>query len=216
MVRGKSKKKNWQWVKSPRVKKAMVIFRWLHIYMSTALFGLLIFFCVTGIFLNHLDWFESIGQHETIEDNVPVQLSTDIAANKSGAIFELTKFIEEKYGWNNPNKVSLDQDLGEANLDYKLPAGYVFITLFFDEQKIEIEKQEGTVIAILNDLHKGRNTGGFWSLLIDFFAVLTIVFSISGVAILLQQAKWRKTGLWLVLIGFLSPIIFYYLLVPKV
>lgn len=212
----KKKNKQWNWIKSHRGKKVIAVFRWLHIYISTALFGLLIFFCITGVFLNHLDWFDSIGQHEVIQQKAPKVLVEKFISNDNNAIVAFTNYIEKKYNWHKPNKVNIDFDLGEATFDYKMPAGYIFITLFFDSNEITIEKQSGTFIAVLNDLHKGRNTGDFWSVLIDFSAYLIILFSISGVVILLQQIKWRKAGLWLVFIGFISPVIFYYFLVPQI
>ncbi|NBW90557.1 MAG: hypothetical protein EBR51_11785 [Gammaproteobacteria bacterium] len=39
--------------------RAGVVFRWLHIYVSMASFGILFFFAVTGLTLNHADWFFS-------------------------------------------------------------------------------------------------------------------------------------------------------------
>jgi len=35
----------------------MIVSRWLHIYLSIASFGILFFFAVTGLTLNHNEWF---------------------------------------------------------------------------------------------------------------------------------------------------------------
>src|SRR3954470_869808 len=40
-------------------RRTAVLFRWLHIYLSMVSFGILFFFAVTGLTLNHADWFFS-------------------------------------------------------------------------------------------------------------------------------------------------------------
>src|SRR3954464_15826066 len=46
-------------------RQLMIVSRWLHIYLSMASFGILFFFAVTGLTLNHADWFA--GQQRTIQ-----------------------------------------------------------------------------------------------------------------------------------------------------
>ena len=49
-------------------------------------------------------------------------------------------------------------------------------------------------ISYLNDLHKGRNSGGEWSLFIDIFSFACLVFAITGLFLLqLHAAKRRST-----------------------
>jgi hypothetical protein len=45
-------------------RQIMIVSRWLHIYLSMASFGILFFFAVTGLTLNHVDWFAK-EQHTT-------------------------------------------------------------------------------------------------------------------------------------------------------
>jgi hypothetical protein len=47
--------------------------------------------------------------------------------------------------------------------------------------------------AKLNDLHKGRNSGGLWSFIIDLSAFLMIVFSITGLLLALAQRRINRT-----------------------
>src|SRR5437763_13369683 len=46
-------------------RRAATVARWLHVYLSMASFGILLFFAVTGLTLNHIDWFE--GQQRTTQ-----------------------------------------------------------------------------------------------------------------------------------------------------
>ena len=42
----------------PKWKRQLAsLSRWLHIYLSMVSFGVLFFFAVTGLTLNHTDWF---------------------------------------------------------------------------------------------------------------------------------------------------------------
>ena len=69
---------------------------------------------------------------------------------------------------------------------------------------VEYERTDRGWISYLNDLHKGRNTGGAWSLFIDVFAIGCLVFCITGLLILKMHAQrrpmtWPMVGLGLVL-----------------
>ena len=46
-------------------RKAATLSRWLHLYLSMASFGILFFFAVTGLTLNHEDWFNK--QQHTVQ-----------------------------------------------------------------------------------------------------------------------------------------------------
>ena len=73
--------------------------------------------------------------------------------------------------------------------------------------ELEYESTDRGWIAYLNDLHKGRHTGSAWSLFIDLFAVACIVFSLSGLLLLLRHAGGRP-GTWpLVGLGLLLPVL---------
>jgi len=47
-------------------------------------------------------------------------------------------------------------------------------------------------VAYFNDLHKGRNTGIVWMLFIDLVAAACLFFSITGLVLLVIQAKQRQ------------------------
>lgn len=57
------------------------------------------------------------------------------------------------------------------------------------------------LVAVLNDLHKGRDTGNKWSALIDFSAILMTVVSITGLTLILFLNKRRLFGLMVAAIG---------------
>ena len=68
--------------------------------------------------------------------------------------------------------------------------------------------------AIINDLHKGRDSGHAWSILIDASAVLMTLVAITGLALIFFLAKWRRTGLIALAVGALLCYALYAMFVP--
>ena len=52
----------------------------------------------------------------------------------------------------------------------------------------------GTV-AILNDLHKGRDTGPYWSLFIDAISLVTAFVSLTGLILIFYLRRKRLSGI---------------------
>lgn len=211
----KHKKKHWKWTKSAWAKKLFSFFRWLHIYLSTATFSLLIFFSISGFTLNHTEWFDTKG-HQGIETvMVSPLLQSALSDQTTPSVEVIIAYIKTEYGLHQPKSIDMDLELGEINLDYPIPSGYVFITLFTKSGEMEIEHQTGSLISLVNDLHKGRHSGGTWSLVIDISAWIIILFALAGLIILLQHRKRRLSGLLTVFAGTFSPILIYLLSVPS-
>ena len=213
---GSRSKAGWKWVKSRSAKRVFTFCRWLHVYLSTVFLGLLIFFCVTGIFLNHVSWFASDGGVENRSEALPGDLTEAFKSSQSPPVDRLLSLVKERYGLEHPRKVEIDMELGELTLDYPLPAGYAFVTVVVEESLMEVEVQKGTMVAILNDLHKGRHTGRAWSWVLDGSALGIMLVSVTGFIILFQQAKWRRSGLAAAATGVLTPWLIYLLWVPRV
>ena len=49
--------------------------------------------------------------------------------------------------------------------------------------------------AFFNDLHKGRHSGAVWFWFIDLFAVATLLFALTGLALMALHAK-RRPATW--------------------
>ena len=200
------------WLRSKKAKQVFSFSRWLHIYISCALFSLLIFFCITGITLNHPNWAGSATN--TIKSlTLPEQLSQTI--NGEFQVNAIQRFIEANSQLSNPRTVDIAFDYGEITYDYPLPAGYAFATVLVEENLIEIEYANSGLIALFNDLHKGRHSGDSWSWLIDVSALLMTLFSLTGLIIVFQNAKHRRQATALLLLGSITPVVIYLAFVPK-
>ncbi|GLX86840.1 peptidase [Thalassotalea loyana] len=200
------------WLRSALAKRIFSVCRWLHIYISCALFSLLLFFCITGITLNHPDWAKS-NESKLTTIELPSKFTLDDTSEYP--LKGLQTFIEKKSGLTTPRSIDVALEVGEITFDYPLPAGYAFVTVMLNEQIIEIEHTQGDTLALLNDLHKGRHSGLTWFYLIDVTAFLMVLFTITGIVILLQNAKHRRKALVLLLLGSLTPMAVYLAAVPR-
>lgn len=189
--------------------------RWLHVYTSTALFGLLSFFCLTGLTLNH-GWYGEKG--EVAVERLPMdgELKALVTAGPLPDVRALGEWVAVHHGLVSPDSVDMELELGEIVLAYDVPAGYANVLLDLEAESVEIERQQGSPLGILNDLHKGRHSGRAWGLLIDFSALAMAVFALTGLVLLFQNRKIRAPGLWATACGLLTPFFLYLLFVPSI
>ncbi|WP_394205837.1 PepSY-associated TM helix domain-containing protein [Shewanella waksmanii] len=167
-------------------KQSLKLARIIHIYVSMALLLLMLFFAVTGITLNHPSWFnadtaESDYQELPLPDHLlPVQpLNTDWQQ-------------KAKYWLNSEFDLAIDTaelSEDEVAIVQSKPGRYQSLTIDAYEEMAFYEKREYGVVAILNDLHKGRHSGVVWQWVIDISAILMIIFSLTGAYLLLPQRK---------------------------
>ena len=201
-------------------REFLKVSRWLHIYCSTALFALLVFFSITGITLNHR-WYDSGGNQEAIvEESLDAQhlhlwgLGEDDLWQPD--VNALRDYLLNHHDLKNPSSIELDSDIGEVILEYLVPAGFATAIVSRDEASLIVETETGSLLGIANDLHKGRHSGGVWMWVIDVSAALIVFFSLTGMIILFQGKKHRIEGLISAFLGVITPVIIYICWVPQV
>jgi hypothetical protein len=75
--------------------------------------------------------------------------------------------------------------------------------------KYELTESRLGLVAIINDLHKGRDTGGPWKLLIDVSAGLLTFVSLTGLVLIYFIHKHRVAGLALLAAGMVLTSLLY-------
>ncbi|WGO99530.1 PepSY-associated TM helix domain-containing protein [Saccharophagus degradans] len=214
------KRRNAKPAKSALRRAIYTYARFLHIYISTALFALLIFFCITGFFLNHLDTFGGSASDESKEIPFTPALSELFAAEnapfENPPLAALKQYVQQQHGLSQFNRMELDEDAGELILDYSLPAGYASAIFLVEDETLLLEYQKGSVLAVMNDLHKGRHTGGAWSWVIDLSALFMVLFAITGFILVFQNKRQRANALWVTALGVATPVIIYFVWVPSI
>lgn len=193
--------------------------RALHIYISTALFFLLILFCVSGIVLNHVDWLKNDKSNGQVTATIPAELVTKANAqlNTLPSLYpEIEAYLATQYSLTKVKSIEWEKEDALVMLDYPLPAGFAYAELDFATGELNLDYQTGGFLSLIGDLHKGRHSGAVWSWVIDISAVLMIIFAITGMIILFQNRKKRLAGIWITVLGIATPLVIYLCWVPQI
>ena len=185
--------------------------RALHIYISTALFFLLILFCVSGIVLNHVDWLKNDKSNGHVTATIPAELVTKANAqlNTLPSLYpEIEAYLATQYSLTKVKSIEWEKEDALVMLDYPLPAGFAYAELDFTTGELNLDYQTGGFLSLIGDLHKGRYTGEVWSWVIDISAVLMII--------LFQNRKKRLAGIWITVLGIATPLVIYLCWVPQI
>lgn len=207
-------------ISSLKNKNVQLWARRLHIYISMALLFVVLFFAITGITLNRPHLFVS-EQPQVVQRilNIPEQLLSSTQGSFNPDKEQLLSYLAKQGQLSGtPSEMQIFSEVqdgllieGEISLDYKGP-GYnstVFIDML--SQQAEIETTDYGAVALLNDLHKGRNSGHVWAWFIDISALLMILFVLTGVCLLVPKRKSLSVALkWTALGSLLSLFIFLF------
>jgi hypothetical protein len=194
-------------------KRLAGLSRWLHIYLSMVSFTILLFFAVSGLTLNHADWFTT-GKEVITKDLGTVNLKWIKVADTSKIDkLQLVEFLRSKH----EVKGSLSDfriEEQELSLTFNGP-GYI-ADAFIDREtgKYELSVTRMGVVAVINDLHKGRDSGKAWSWIIDNSAVRLTLVSISGIILICFIKKKRLSGFIIAAVGTVICYLIYKFLVP--
>ena len=102
---------------------------------------------------------------------------------------------------------------GEIYVSMPRPGGDGWIAVDTVTGEATWESTDRGWIAWLNDLHKGRNAGPWWSWFIDLFAVACVLFSLTGLFLLQMHARQRPSTWPVVGLGVLLPALIALLLI---
>ncbi|MGY3211733.1 PepSY-associated TM helix domain-containing protein [Mucilaginibacter sp. HD30] len=198
--------------KSVFEKKTASFSRWLHIYLSMLSFVVVLFFSVTGLTLNHAAWFDGKEIEQKYTGNVPIAWvnATDTSHIKKLEIVELLRKSYSIKGYVSDFMIQDDQ----CSISFKGPGYSANAFIERKDGKFELTELKMGMGAVLNDLHKGRDTGKSWGWLIDVSAVFLILISLSGLVMLLFLKKKKVNGLLIAILGGAICWLMYYLLVP--
>jgi len=131
--------------------------RWLHIYLSMASFAIVLFFAVTGLTLNHPDWFadqqRTVMKHGTASPSL-LKGPTAADVDKLGLV-EMLRTHEHVHGTVSDVRV----DDSQVAISLRAP-GYT-ADAFIDRVtgKYDLTEVSSGFVAVISDLHKGRDAG---------------------------------------------------------
>jgi len=207
-----SKKKVATKASNPK-KEVAKLSRWLHIYLSMVSFAIVLFFSVTGLTLNHPTWLGGDKQVNVKNKGaLNVKWVNNPDTNKIAKL-EIVEFLRKTYnvkGYVSEFRI----DDTEVSVSLKGPAYSADAFIDRETGKYELSEIKMGIVAVMNDLHKGRDSGSGWGWIIDISAVFLILVSLSGLILLCFIKKRRVAGFITGIIGLIICYLIYVIFVP--
>lgn len=187
--------------------------QWHWISSAICLTGLLLF-AATGFTLNHASSFEAKPKTTRIEKTLPADALSALgkAKDKAPLPAAVVAAVQTQTGVDVTGK-SADVSQDEVFIDLATPGIDASVTIDPTSGDVTYERTTRGVIAILNDLHKGRHAGPVWTLFIDVIAFACVLFAITGFGLLWFYEKNRRITWPLILGGIALPLVLYLLFV---
>jgi hypothetical protein len=186
--------------------------RWLHIYGSMISFAVVFFFSVTGLTLNHPQWFANQQRTTSLKGSLESSWVSMPGEDQIKRL-EIVEFLRTTHGIHGAlGDFRIDER--ECALTFKGP-GYS-ADIFIDRSTGQYEVTEARMGfgAIINDLHKGRDSGDVWKAIIDLSAVLLVFVSATGLVLLWFLHKHRIAGVLSLAAGSVLTYLIYAIWVP--
>jgi uncharacterized protein len=204
---GRHRRRTWKQVSA-------VLVRWLHLYVSMISFGVVLFFSLTGLTLNHPTWFGA-NREVVVESQGQVDktwVSSDLGRGVAKLeIVEHLRSVEHVRG--SAKEFSVDES--QCVVGFRAPGYSADVFIDRETGNYQLVQSSFGAIAVLNDLHKGRDSGIGWSWVIDLSAIFLIMVSLTGFCLLLYIRRRRLSGIAITIIGIGLVFVLYYILVPR-
>jgi hypothetical protein len=180
----------------------------IHIYIS--MLGLLavVFFSVTGIMLNHSDWF---GLNEPRVTKMEAMLPAAMlkGPDKLAVVEKLRKDLRATGALD-----SFDVDESSLEVVFKSPGRRTDAAIDRASGHADVTVEDHGFNARMAELHRGTDAGPAWRLVIDITAVLLLITSMTGITLWFLIPKWRRLGFAALAVCLGGCLIIYFLFVP--
>lgn len=175
------------------------LFRWLHIYLSMVSFAILFFFAVTGLTLNHADWFFS-ARDATTRTNGELTPAWVAGTDANVAKLEIVEHLRARqHAKGAVGEFRIEP--AECDVVFKGPGYSAEARIDRQTGKYEFSETRFGFVAVLNDLHKARDTGAGWSLVVDLSAGLMIAVSLTGMVLIYFVKRRFVSGVVTAVVG---------------
>ena len=177
--------------------------RWAHVYLSMIAFVVILFFGVTGLTLNHPSW--TMGGSPTTSTYTGT-LPGSYKANGSLDLLAVSEFVRNTYSVSG-HVADYNVSGNDGTINYAGPGYTASLKFTIDSGAFTLNVTEDGLVAVMNDLHKGRDSDKSWKWVIDVSAVFLVLVSLSGLLIQLFQRKRRTRALIVAAAGLLVTVV---------
>ncbi len=172
----------------------------------------MLFFSVTGLTLNHADWFSKSEKTIRTTGQMPHNWLRPTGSSDPAKleIVEHLRSINKLHGTVSDFRTEDNQ----ISVSFKAPGYSADAFIDRDTNRYDVIEVRNGFVAVLNDLHKGRDSGRVWSGLIAASAILLTLVSLTGLLLLFFVYKRRTSGLILAAAGTILCYLIYLRFVP--
>lgn len=161
----------------PRLdSKTTILMRKIHRWGGLLIAAFVIFYCITGILLNHRKFFDYFNSKERMQYSVSVPEMKSI-----NSLIDSYRGVIERS--DDPTVIRIRGDK-TIELLYGSHGKTTYIITPEKGLMVKVEKFPDQPLHWLNRLHKAAMTSQSWILLTDFISALIIVITLTGLIIL--------------------------------
>ena len=179
--------------RTPGRRRSAQASRWMrtfHVYISMISMLIVAFFAFTGLTLNHPTW--SLGSTKTTvkQGTVP----SGAIENGNVDYLAIAEYARSDFGVSG-HVTDYGVEGTSGNIDFAGPGYSASVTFSTTDSTMTVSTTQSDLLAVLNDVHKGRDTDSSWSWVIDASAILLLAVTVTGIGIQLFQRKRRRSAL---------------------
>jgi hypothetical protein len=186
--------------------------RMLHAYLSAFAFLALIFFSLTGLLLDHPDWMQTKPKDRDLKLTLPPALLAQAAADHDPAS-ALGRSVAARTRLIGAYK-SGDIDDGQANLRFEGVKGSSTVMVDMKSGAADVMVERANAVSVIEDLHRGKNAGAAWRLVIDLSAILILGLSVIGYILFFSLRFRLRTSLILTGVSLTALVAIFLLFTP--
>lgn len=186
--------------------------RHIHVYLTMFGLLLLLFFAVTGFMLNHEDWF---GVDRPFTQTTEGKLPIDLVGEGSGEPDKLAIAESLRRDFAATGLVdAFEIEPERIRVVFKAPSRLIEVTINREDGATTVNRELRGFANLIMDLHRGKSTGLWWSLLIDAVCIMLVVISATGLILWSSLRGRAKHGLAVLIAGSLFGVAVYWFGVP--
>jgi len=176
-----------------RRRRSAATSRWMrtfHVYASMISMLIVAFFAFTGLTLNHPSW--SLGSTKTTTKHTTVPAGA--IDNGNVDYLAISEYARSDFGVSG-HVTDYGVQGNSGHIDFAGPGYSASVTFSTTDSTMTVSTTQSDLLAVLNDVHKGRDTDTSWNWVIDASAILLLFVTVTGVGIQLFQRKRRRSAL---------------------
>lgn len=165
--------------------------RLTHLYTSMVSLLVVLFFAATGVALNHPEWtFGSASSEQTHQGSLPA------GWQKDGQVdwLRVAETLRARYGLKG-SVSDTRNDTTQASIGFRAPAYAADAFIQMNDGTYSLKVVAQGPVAVLDDLHRGRDSGRAWAWVIDLSGGFLTLVAFTGLALSIFLRKTRRAAL---------------------